>query len=54
MPPQYFLYPRIDFLATDLKRANKISWVESGEKECVYIKDWFKPIFRSISNLTTS
>jgi hypothetical protein len=26
-------------------RANNSNWSESGRKECMYFKDWFKPLF---------
>jgi hypothetical protein len=46
MPLQYFFYLRIIFFfATELKKGKQKNWDESGGKGCMYIKDWFKPIF---------
>jgi len=44
LPPQYFLYLRIVFLATNLKTGKQKKRGESGEKRCMHIKDWF-PLF---------
>jgi hypothetical protein len=33
------------FVAVELKRGKYRNWGEGGGKGCMYIKDWFKPIF---------
>jgi hypothetical protein len=44
--PLIFFYQRIVFfLLLSWRAANKNNWVESGRKRCLYIKDWFNPIF---------
>jgi len=42
----FFLPSRSVLLATELKMDKLKNWGEIGGKCCMYIKDWFKPIFR--------
>ena len=42
----FFLPASSVLLATELKMDKLKNWGEIGGKCCMYIKDWFKPIFR--------
>jgi hypothetical protein len=44
-PPQYFLYLRIVFFGYCAEEGQIKNGVTVGEKRCMCIKDWFKPIF---------
>ena len=45
-----FLYLRIVFWLLNLTEANKKDEGDSGRKGCLYVKDWFKPIFSLFLN----
>jgi hypothetical protein len=44
-PPILFLPNKFFILLLNWREANKKNWTDSGGTGCMYIKDWFKPIF---------
>jgi hypothetical protein len=48
-PPPIFFLPKNSFLLPiNLKKENFKKLGGSGGKGCIYIKEWFKPIFPSL------
>ena len=51
-PPVFFLHNNFFGYLVEVGQIKEL--VDSQGKGCVYIKDWFKPIFPPLSNLTPS